>query len=135
MSGAPVDNVELDDRGLPVGGRPFKPEWETTPREVKAKLDSESDALVLIDCRRPEEHEHCRIESPNQRLVPMHETWSRLKELSPLKDKEVVVYCHTGRRSLWVAAFLRQAGFKDVKSMAGGIDVWSIDIDSSVPRY
>lgn len=134
MSDAAAD-VALDERGLPVGGRPFKPDWEITPREVKAKLDAGDESLALVDCRRPEEHEFCRINAPNQTLIPMHETWSRLKELSPLKDKEVVVYCHTGRRSLWVAAFMRQAGFKNVKSMAGGIDVWSIDIDPTVPRY
>jgi rhodanese-related sulfurtransferase len=125
---------ELDEHGLP-SGRPFKPDWEIVPRTVKARLDAGDSELVLLDCRRPEEHEHCRIDAPGAMFMPMHETWSRLAELQTYKDKSVVVYCHTGRRSLWVAAFLRQAGFTDVKSMAGGIDVWAIDIDQSVPRY
>jgi monothiol glutaredoxin len=30
---------------------------------------------------------------------------------------------------------LRAHGFTNVRSMAGGIDLWSVDIDPSVPRY
>jgi rhodanese-related sulfurtransferase len=43
--------------------------------------------------------------------------------------------CHHGRRSLRAASILRNAGFTDVVSMAGGIDLWSIDIDPAVARY
>ena len=43
--------------------------------------------------------------------------------------------CHHGQRSLQVAAFLKQQGFTDVKSLAGGIDRWSREIDPTVPRY
>lgn len=125
----------LDERGLLRGGRPFNPTWETTPREVKAKLDAGDDDFVLLDCRRVEEHEFCKIEAPGDLLIPMHETWSRIEEIESMKNQPVVVYCHTGRRSLWVAAFLRQSGFTNVLSMAGGIDVWAIDIDPSIPRY
>lgn len=133
---APISaDAPLDDRGLPIGGRPFKPEWEITPREIKERLDAGDPTLALVDCRRPEEHEFCRIDAPGSRFLPMQEAWTRLNELDDLRAKDVVLYCHTGRRSLWMAAFLRQSGFENVRSMAGGIDVWAIDIDPSIPRY
>lgn len=46
-----------------------------------------------------------------------------------------VVYCHHGVRSLNVAAWLRQQGLDNVRSLAGGIDGWSLLIDPSLPRY
>jgi rhodanese-related sulfurtransferase len=46
-----------------------------------------------------------------------------------------VVHCHHGGRSLRVAHWLREQGFANAQSMAGGIDRWSQEIDPSVPRY
>ncbi len=128
------DRDHLNERGLPPG-RPFDPDLETTPREVRDSLAAEERNLVLIDCRRPDEHALCAINAPGEILLPMHLTAARLADLEPHKDRGIVVYCHTGRRSLWVTRFLRDAGFRDVKSMAGGIDLWSVDIDPRVPRY
>ena len=68
----------------------------------------------------------------------MDQTTARADEIEEAaggRDKEVIVYCHTGRRSLNVAATLRGLGFTNVKSMAGGIELWSVDIDPKVPRY
>lgn len=135
MNGAPG----LDGRGLPAG-YPFKPDWETTPREVAAamkagKVGIDGD-IVLLDCRRQEEWDAARIEGAV--LIPMDQTEQRAEELEDdagSRERPVVVYCHTGRRSLRVASALRAMGFADVKSMAGGIELWSIDIDPSVPRY
>jgi adenylyltransferase/sulfurtransferase len=47
----------------------------------------------------------------------------------------VVVYCRSGRRSMAVTTLLRDRGFVDVKSMAGGILRWSREIDPSIPQY
>ncbi len=121
----------LDENGLPVGYR-FNPDWETTPRQVKAMLDGGED-FVFIDCRTPGEFEHCRIEGAM--LLPLQEVGHRVAELEPSRDKKMVIHCHHGGRSLQMAAYLRRRGFSDVTSMAGGIDVWSMDVDRSVPRY
>ncbi len=129
-----TERDRLNERGLPPG-RPFNPDFETTPRAVRDRLDTGENDLVLIDCRQPDEHEFCAINAPGEILLPMHLTAARLAELEPYKNRKIIVYCHTGRRSLWVTRFLRDAGFRDVKSMAGGIDLWSIDIDPGVPRY
>lgn len=128
------ERERLDDRGLPPG-RSFNPELEITPREVRDRLESDPGGLVLIDCRQPDEHKFCALDAPGEILLPMHQTAARLAELEQHKSTPVVVYCHTGRRSLWVTRFLRDAGFRDVKSLAGGIDLWSVDIDPNVPRY
>jgi rhodanese-related sulfurtransferase len=45
------------------------------------------------------------------------------------------VLCHHGVRSLRVTHWLRERGFSAVSSMQGGIDAWSTDVDTSVPRY
>jgi rhodanese-related sulfurtransferase len=51
------------------------------------------------------------------------------------KTQPVVVYCHQGLRSLDAAAYLIGHGFQQVKSLAGGIDAWSTEVDPAVRRY
>lgn len=121
----------LDQRGLP-DGYPFNDDWETTPRDVRHRLE-EDDSFLLLDCRRDEEVATAKIEGCVH--IPMEEIGARLDEIEDFEDKPVVVYCHTGRRSLRVASLLRQNGFDDARSMAGGIELWSLDIDPTVPRY
>jgi len=117
--------------GLPHGF-PLREEWEVTPRCLAKELSADP-PVVVLDCRTPEEREVARI--PGSILVPMDEVSSRREELEAYLDRRVVVYCHRGRRSFQVTAFLRQQGFSDVWSLAGGIDAWSVGIDPSVPRY
>ena len=45
-----------------------------------------------------------------------------------------MVLCRSGRRSLEVAKFLQQNGFKAV-NLAGGILAWSRDVDATIPTY
>ena len=51
------------------------------------------------------------------------------------KDTFIVFYCHTGQRSLDAATYFAGHGFENVRSMTGGIDLWSRAVDGSVPRY
>lgn len=124
------DAAQLDDNGLPHGKR-LNEDWEISPRETQRRL--EAGEITLIDCRRDEEYDAVRIEGVD--LFPLDDLGSMLDELESLRDKPVVIHCHSGVRSLKAAAFLRAQGFEDARSMAGGIDLWSIDIDQSVPRY
>jgi rhodanese-related sulfurtransferase len=96
----------VDQRGLPPG-YPYRPDDETTPRELAALLAAKSDVLVL-DVRTQPEYDLSR---------------------------RIVVNCHHGRRSLTATFMLRAAGFTGVTSLAGGIDLWSRDIDRSMPTY
>ena len=95
-------------------------------------LDGEED-ILFVDCREPDEYETARIEGAT--LLPTSEMQERIEELTPHREKTIVVHCHHGGRSLRVAMWLRQQGFENPLSMAGGIDAWSKTIDPSVPRY
>lgn len=88
---------------------------------------------LLLDCRQPEEYATAKIEGAL--LIPMSELPQRLSELEQHRERRVIVHCHHGGRSLRVANWLREQGFAQAQSMAGGIDEWSREIDPSVPRY
>jgi rhodanese-related sulfurtransferase len=103
---------------------------EITPQEVKSRLDR-GDNLLLVDVREPWEHAQCRIEGAE--LIPMGSIPANLQKLD--SDEDVIFYCHHGMRSLDVANWLRTQGVAHAKSMAGGIDRWSAEIDPKVPRY
>jgi adenylyltransferase/sulfurtransferase len=117
-------DVGLDERGLPAGYA-FKDDWEITPREVAAMRRAGRD-FDLIDCRQPLEWEQTRIEGAT--LIPLQLIAAHFEDkLAGREEREVVVYCKVGGRSLQFAQILRQNGFKNVKSMAGGIMLWNAD--------
>jgi rhodanese-related sulfurtransferase len=103
---------------------------EITPAELKRLLD-QGEKILLVDVREPWEHAQCRIEGAT--LIPMGNIPSNLQKLDT--DEPVICYCHHGMRSLDVANWLRQQGITTAKSLAGGIDRWSHEIDPKVPRY
>jgi len=106
---------------------------ETTPQEVKRRVDA-GEKLHLIDVREPHEYSQARIEG--SRLVPMRSVPAALQELDAnADDAPLIVYCHHGVRSLNVVSWLREQGVEACQSMAGGIDAWSLTVDSTVPRY
>ncbi len=100
--------------------------------DVKARLDAGGE-FFFLDCREKVEFDHVRIAGAT--LLPMSEITQRLDELLPHKEREIVVHCHHGVRSLQVAHWLAQQGFSDVKSMAGGIDLWAQTIEPGMTRY
>ncbi|HEU0140730.1 MAG TPA: molybdopterin-synthase adenylyltransferase MoeB [Bryobacteraceae bacterium] len=100
------------------------------PTEVKAKIDR-SESFVLIDVREPHEYQICKI--PYARLIPLGELPKRVNELN--SADEIVAHCKSGVRSAKAVDFLKQAGFKKVRNMRGGILAWSDKVDPSVPKY
>lgn len=123
--------MPLDDRGMPEGW-PIHDTIELGPCKVKAMLDA-GDDITLLDCRLPKEKAVAEIDGSV--FIPMQELGDRVEELDDYLDRKLVVFCHAGMRSMKVAMFLRERGFEDVWSMAGGIDLWSQAIDEGVPRY
>jgi rhodanese-related sulfurtransferase len=105
-------------------------ELEITPADMKARIER-GENLVLIDVREQWEHDLCRIEGA--KLVPLGSLAASLNTLPVVE--EVICYCHHGMRSLDAAAWLRFQGFAKAKSLAGGIERWSVEIDPKVPRY
>jgi rhodanese-related sulfurtransferase len=86
----------------------------------------------MIDVREPAEHAICQIE--NATLIPMQTVPQYLSELDD-EGPRIIVFCHHGVRSLSVADWLRRQGVENCQSMSGGIDLWSLQIDPTVPRY
>ena len=105
-------------------------ELEITSAELKKKLDA-GEKLLLIDVREPWEHQTCRIEGA--RLIPMRNIPANLQSLDV--EEPVICYCHHGMRSLDVAVWLQKQGVESARSLSGGIDKWSAEIDPKVPRY
>lgn len=105
---------------------------EISPAEVKALIDAGT-PLRLIDVREPAEHSICHIEGAQ--LIPMRSIPEHLNDLDDEAETPMVVFCHHGVRSLSVVDWLRSRGVWNCRSMAGGIDLWSREIDTAVPRY
>lgn len=103
---------------------------EISAADVKRMLDA-GDDFHFVDVRQPEEFAIARLEGA--RLIPMADIPAALSQLDD--DRPVIVFCHHGVRSLNVANWLRQHGIGQVWSMAGGIDLWSLQMDPTVPRY
>jgi adenylyltransferase/sulfurtransferase len=103
---------------------------EISPQELHRERGRKPN-LVLIDVREPREAAIAHIEGA--RLIPLRELPSRLSEIPG--HGEIVTMCHHGQRSMKAREILVGAGFSNVRSLAGGIDAWSREIDSSVPRY
>ena len=96
-----------------------------------AKLVDEGVAL-LIDVREPWEYRTAHVEAST--LIPMGEFAGRAhQELDP--EAHLLILCHHGARSLSVTNWLRQQGFDKAQSVEGGINAWSAEVDSTVPRY
>ncbi len=96
------------------------------PGELKEKL-SLGEKINLLDVRTREEFEAVKI--PGAQLFTQ-EMQSKLPHEEPL-----VIYDHQGTRSMDAAAYFQGHGFENVKSLRGGIDAYSAEVDSSLPRY
>ncbi len=101
---------------------------EIEPTETKLKLDNKDD-FVFLDVRTSDEVQIAKIEGTKN--IPLNQLPQKFNELP---NKEIITHCHHGVRSLHAANFLVQKGFR-VKSMRGGIDAWSLEVDGSVNRY
>jgi rhodanese-related sulfurtransferase len=99
---------------------------------VKKMLEG-GEKFMLLDVREPAEVTTARIAGSVQ--IPMRDIPARLAELESRKGERIVVHCHHGGRSQRVTHYLRQQGFTQVQNMSGGIDDWSLKVDSTVPRY
>jgi adenylyltransferase/sulfurtransferase len=86
---------------------------------------------VLIDVREPYENDICKIEGSS--LIPMSTIPANLDSV-PISGP-VMLCCHHGSRSMQVTQYLRQNGYPNAINVAGGIDAWAREIDTSLRRY
>jgi len=109
---------------------PASPALEIAVEDLKRRMDAHESPFIL-DVRNPEEFQICRI--PGSTLIPLPELSRRFGELN--RDREIVVHCKSGVRSMKALNFLRQQGFANIKSLEGGILAWATRIDPTMPKY
>ncbi len=98
-------------------------------KELKQRLDAGED-LFILDVREPFEYQ---IANLGGKLIPQNEVPQRLDEID--RNREIVVHCKIGVRSQRIAEFLAEAGYPNVKNLAGGILAWADQIDPKTPKY
>jgi rhodanese-related sulfurtransferase len=103
---------------------------EMTPGEFVALRDSGAD-VVLLDVREAWELDVARVADIVH--IPMGQVAERLQELDP--QRQTVVLCRSGRRSMDIARLLQDRGFKSVVNLKGGILAWGKELDPNLATY
>ena len=123
--------LELQDYDALCGVKPHADDpCEMSVRELSDRL-AKGDDLLLVDVREP--HELAIASFPNALHVPLRTVPARAGELP--RERLLVLTCHKGIRSMRALEILREMGFTRLRNLSGGIDAWSREVDSSVPRY
>jgi adenylyltransferase/sulfurtransferase len=104
---------------------------EVTVQEMKKALEDAKLNIKVIDVREPDEYQIAHVIGVPQ--IPLSVLDKRFTELDP--NQQIYIHCKSGVRSMKALKFLREQGYKYVKSVKGGISAWSDEIDSSVPKY
>jgi sulfur-carrier protein adenylyltransferase/sulfurtransferase len=104
---------------------------EVTVQEMKKALEDPALSIRVIDVREPDEHQIAHVKGVP--LFPLSTLPRQFTELDP--NQQIYIHCKSGVRSLRALQFLREQGFKYVKSVKGGISAWSDEIDHNVPKY
>lgn len=98
---------------------------QITPDEAKKIMDTEKDYIIL-DVREQDEFDEGHI--PGAILIPYTEIENKAEEILPDKDKLILVYCRSGRRSKIAAESLVSLGYTNIKEFGGIID-WPYEIE------
>ncbi len=110
----------------PAPGADTEVEAGALSRELRSAA-----APFLLDVREPHEWDIARVEGAT--LIPLGQLPARLGEIDP--HTPVVTYCHHGVRSQRAREILTGAGFRGVRSLAGGIDAWAREVEPGMARY
>ena len=106
-------------------------EIQSLPPEDIAQLIKEQPDIPLLDVRTPEERAIACV--AGARMIDQELAQEIVNSWDP--DTPLVFICHKGGRSLQAAQHFTQQGFQNVYNVAGGIDAWSLTVDSEIPRY
>lgn len=98
---------------------------QITPEEAKKIMDS-GEEYVILDTREQDEYDEGHI--PGAILIPYTEIENKAEEMLPDKDKLILVYCRSGRRSKIAAEALSKLGYTNVKEFGGIID-WPYEVE------
>ncbi len=104
---------------------------EITVQEMKRVLEDPKLGTKVLDVREPDEYQIAHINGVP--LLPLSVLPLRFTELDP--NQRYYIHCKSGVRSMRALEFLRERGFKYLKSVKGGISAWADEIDHNVPKY
>ena len=105
---------------------------EITPEQLKDRVDA-GDKPQILDVRELDEVQHGTL--PGAKHLSRAHFESRIEDVVPDKDAEVVVYCASGVRSVFSARSMKELGYTNVISMAGGFNRWKdLGYTFTVPR-
>lgn len=94
---------------------------EILPQELIARMAAEASPVVL-DVRTPQEYAAGHV--PGAINVPHQALADRLAEVLGFRDREVVLYCERGKRSVMARAALLEAGFASIQHLQGHMVEW-----------
>ncbi len=89
-------------------------------KQLAAKDLDQKKGMVILDVRTDKEYQQGHI--PGAVHVPLTDIGDRVKKLK--KDKEVVVYCQSGNRSIWAIKRLMGMGYTNLLNLKGGYHAW-----------
>jgi NADPH-dependent 2,4-dienoyl-CoA reductase/sulfur reductase-like enzyme/rhodanese-related sulfurtransferase/TusA-related sulfurtransferase len=95
-----------------------------TADELYNRLESEDKPAIVIDVRTQQEYHGPAGHIKNSKLIPLGDLMYNIEQLNEYKDKEVIMVCHSGSRSMMASQLLVRAGFKDVRNLSGGMMIW-----------
>lgn len=98
---------------------------QITPEEAKRIMDS-GEEYILLDVREQDEYDEGHISGSI--LIPYTEIDVKAEAMLPDKNKQILVYCRSGRRSKIAAESLAKLGYTDVKEF-GGINDWHYEVE------
>ena len=104
--------------------------FELSPLEFKMALDQDP-AAVLVDVREQYEWDICYIDGA--RLLPTSSFDPATSGL--VKETPIYLYCYKGQRSMTALKELWKSGYKNLKNLKGGIDLWAEEVDPDMPQY
>jgi sulfur-carrier protein adenylyltransferase/sulfurtransferase len=125
----------------------YQPIPQISATELKQQLEGDSTPF-LLDVRDPEEWAFCALDNAAKITlmdiqIAAQQVLSRSAKREDTviaqipQDREVVVYCHLGSRSVYAIMVLRELGYRAdlLLNLEGGIDAWAEDVEPTMPRY
>ncbi len=83
---------------------------------------SQDPEVKILDVRSADEFNSGHLK--NATLIPVSSLTARIAELASFKEKQILVYCHSGARSSAACGILQKNGFTNVVNLSGGISSW-----------
>jgi rhodanese-related sulfurtransferase len=109
----------MTDAGLEIGAKDLQ------------RMRAQGEKHLVVDVREKWELDVAAL--PDVKHIPLGELQARFAELP--KDRPLVMFCRSGRRSMDATVFLRQQGYDKAVNLRGGVLSWAAEVDPSMKTY